>query len=61
LVKLTNGEYTAASVTADQKDALRLGLVRQNDGNYSASAPATPARGASNVLYGLSSLTLGGP
>ena len=65
LVKLANGEYTAASVTADQKDALRLGLVLQKDGNYGTSPPAPTdgagvAQSTSNVLASLSSLKLGG-
>jgi hypothetical protein len=28
LVKMANGEYTAASVDKDQKDALKLGLIK---------------------------------
>ena len=38
LVKLANGEYTAASVSADQADALKLALVKEKDGNYGTSA-----------------------
>ena len=67
LVQTGNGEYTAASVTADQKDALALGLVKQKDGNYAAkavdgdSAPKSAAATSSaGVQAALSGLTLGG-
>lgn len=67
LVQTGNSEYTAASVTADQKDALALGLVKQKDGNYAArradqdSAPKSAAATSSaGVQAALSSLTLGG-
>ena len=40
-MKMANGEYTAASVNSDQKDALKLGLVKEKDGNYGTSRPAT--------------------
>jgi hypothetical protein len=40
-VKLANGEYTAASVSSDQKDALKLGLVEEKDGNYGTTSPKT--------------------
>jgi len=65
LVKLTSGEYTAASVVADPKDASRLWLVKQQDGNYGTTSPAPPggsatAQSSSSVMAGLDSLRLGG-
>jgi hypothetical protein len=65
LVKLTTGEYTAASVSADPKDAARLWLVKQADGNYGATTPApiggsAPAQSSSSVMTTLDSLRLGG-
>jgi hypothetical protein len=63
LVKLATGEYTAASVAADPKDALKLGLVREKDGNYGTTPPAPAAassQSSSKVLSVLSSLNLGG-
>jgi hypothetical protein len=64
LVKLANGEYTADSVNKDQKDALKLGLVKEADGNYGTTPPA-PAGAASmqsssSVLASLAALNLGG-
>ena len=41
LVKMANGEYTAASVKSDQEDALKLGLVKEKDGNYGTTQPTT--------------------
>ena len=65
LIKLTSGEYTAASVVADPKDAAKLWLVKQQDGNYGASTSAPSggspeAQSSSNVMGGLDSLRLGG-
>ena len=61
LVKLPNGEYTAASVTADPKDAAKLNLVREKDGNYGTTPPASAAaQSAPAVQSSLSDLTLGG-
>jgi hypothetical protein len=65
LVKLITGEYTAASVVADPKDATRLWLVKQQDGNYAAASPApasssAPAQSSRTVLAFLDSLRLGG-
>ena len=65
LVKLTSGEYTAASVAADPKDAARLWLVKESDGNYGTATPAptggsAAAQSSSNVLTGLDRLCLGG-
>jgi hypothetical protein len=66
LVELANGEYTAASVSADPTDAAKLGLVKEKDGNYGvATAPAASggtaaAQSSSGVLAALASLTLGG-
>jgi len=65
LVKLANGEYTAASVDKDQKDALKLGLVKETDGNYGTTPPASAGSAASTqssstVLASLTSLKLGG-
>lgn len=65
LIKLTSGEYTAASVAADPKDATRLWLVKQQDGNYGAatSYPSTgspEAQSSSGVMGSLDSLSLGG-
>ena len=66
LVKMANGEYTAASVDADQADATKLGLVKEKDGNYgtatprvATSAPAA-AQASSSVQSVLTTLTLGG-
>jgi cytoplasmic iron level regulating protein YaaA (DUF328/UPF0246 family) len=63
LVKLASGEYSAASVNTDPKDAIKLGLEREKDGNYGA-APLAPAsliaQGASGMLSALTSLHLGG-
>jgi hypothetical protein len=41
---MANGEYTAASVNSDQKDALRLGLMKEKDGNYGTTPPTTSQR-----------------
>jgi hypothetical protein len=67
LVKTANGEYTADSVSKDQADTLKLGLVKEKDGNYGTTAPAstavaTGATGNSSpaALSVLSSLALGG-
>jgi len=63
LVKLGNGEYTAASVTADAKDATKLDLVKEQDGNYGTTPPtASPpdAKSSANVLSTLGSIKLGG-
>jgi hypothetical protein len=65
LVKLANGEYTAASVSKDEKDALKLGLVKEADGNYGTTPPAPTGSAASMqsssaVLASLTSLSLGG-
>lgn len=61
LVKLATGEYTAASVAADPKDAIKLGLVREKDGNYGATPPASASSQSSTaVLSTLASLNLGG-
>jgi hypothetical protein len=65
LVKLLSGEYTAASVVADPKDATRPWLVKQPDGNYGASSPApvsgsATAQSSRTVLASLDSLRLGG-
>ena len=66
LVKLANGEYTASSVSADQTDATKLGLVKQKDGNYgtksvavTASAPAA-SQSSAGVQSALLALTVGG-
>ena len=65
LVKLANGEYTAASVNADPTAALKLDLVKEKDGNYGTTTPPAPAGAAtqsssSAVLASLASLSLGG-
>jgi hypothetical protein len=63
LVKLANGEYSAASVTADPKDATKLGLVKEQDGNYGTTPPAPSsanAKSSSSVLSTLTSMNLGG-
>jgi hypothetical protein len=66
LVRLANGEYTAASVKADPTAASNLGLVEEKDGNYGTAKPtassnrAATAQSSSAVLMALSSLTLGG-
>ena len=64
LVKLANGEYTAASVDADPTAAIKLDLIKEKDGNYGTTppAPAGPAaaQSSSAVLTSLASLALGG-
>ncbi len=67
LVKTGNGEYTAASVSADQAAATALGLVKEKDGNYGTNNPnavsitgSAAAQSSPNVLAALASLTLGG-
>jgi len=65
LVQMASGEYTADSVAKDQKDATRLALVREKDGNYGTTPPAptessAAAQSSSTVISSLSSLTLGG-
>jgi len=66
LVKIGNGEYTAASVSTDQKDANSLGLIKEADGNYgttnpsAASSGSASAQSSSAVLSALASLKLGG-
>jgi hypothetical protein len=65
LVKLANGEYTASSVDADPRAAIKLDLVKEKDGNYGTTPPApsgsaATAQSSSNVLTSLTSLTLGG-
>jgi hypothetical protein len=65
LIKLTSGEYTAGSVAGDPKDAARLWLVKQQDGNYGAAISASSwgspgAQSSSGVMGSLDSLTLGG-
>jgi len=63
LTKLTSGEYTAASVAADPRDAIKLALVKEKDGNF-ATAPVAPDAGSSQssprVLFTLPSLKMGG-
>lgn len=65
LVQMASGEYTADSVGKDQKDATRLNLVKEKDGNYGTTARAAtdsspPVQGSSAVVASLSSLKLGG-
>jgi hypothetical protein len=61
LVKLANGEYTAASVQADQKDAVKLGLIKETDGNYGTTPPApSDAKSTPSVLSALTGMKLGG-
>ena len=65
LVKMANGEYTAASVAADPTDAAKLGLKREKDGNYGTAAvsPTTSSAAsttASSTLAAVTGLTLGG-
>jgi hypothetical protein len=62
-VKLANGEYTAASVAADPKDATKLNLVKEKDGNYGTTPPASSessSKSSTNVLSSLTSMQLGG-
>ena len=42
LVRLANGEYTAASVAADPTAAAALDLVKEKDGNYGTATPPPP-------------------
>jgi hypothetical protein len=65
LIRLITGEYTAASVVADPRDASRLWLVKQQDGNYGPTSPATLAGSATGqssrtVIVSLDSLRFGG-
>ena len=65
LIKLITGEYTAASVVADPKDASRLWLVKQQDGNYGTTSPArlsglVTGQISQTVLASLDSLRFGG-
>jgi hypothetical protein len=65
LVKLANGEYTAASVDSDPTAATQLDLVKENDGNYGTTPPAPPggvaaSQSSAAVLTPLASLSLGG-
>ena len=61
LVKLANGEYSAASVTADPKDATKLNLVKEQDGNYGTTPPApVEAKSSPDTLATLLTLSLGG-
>jgi hypothetical protein len=60
---MANGEYTAASVDGDQKDALSLGLVKEKDGNYGTTSQTTSgasSQSASSALTALAALRLGG-
>jgi hypothetical protein len=45
LVKMVNGEYAASSVNVDQKDAIKLDFVKENDGNY-GTPPIPPSNAA---------------
>jgi len=66
LVQKAYGEYSAASVLSDEKAALNLGLVKEQDGNYGRAYPnvsageSAAARSSSAVQSALASLTLGG-
>ena len=66
LVKMANGEYTAASVTADPTDAAKLGLIKEKDGNYGtqstqvAAGASAPTQSSAGVQAALTTLTLGG-
>jgi hypothetical protein len=66
LTELANGEYTAASVAVDVTAAIRLGLVKQPDGNYATTPPPAPAgvvaaaQSAPGVLSAVVALPLGG-
>ena len=61
LVKLANGEYTAASVAADPKDATKLNLIKEADGNYGTKPPApVEAKTSASALSTLTTLQLGG-
>ena len=66
LVQMANGEYTAASVTADPTDAAKLGLTKEKDGNYGtqstqvAAGPSASTQSSNGVQAALTTLTLGG-
>jgi hypothetical protein len=65
LVRLPDGEYTRASVSANPTEAAKLALVKEADGNYGRPPPPPPAitpsaQSSSPVLSTLESLTLGG-
>jgi hypothetical protein len=65
LIRLITGEYTAASVVADPRDASRLWLVKQQDGNYGTTSPAlvsglATGQSSRTILASLDSLRLGG-
>jgi hypothetical protein len=60
---MANGEYTAASVQSDEKDALKLGLVQEKDGNYGTTSPTTSgaaSQDSSSALLTLASQQSGG-
>ncbi|WP_158806751.1 hypothetical protein [Beijerinckia sp. L45] len=67
LSKVGNGEYSAASVSADPTDATKLGLVKEKDGNYGTANPnavvatgSAAAQSSSAVQASLTALTRGG-
>lgn len=67
LSQVGNGEYSAASVSADPTDTAKLGLVKEKDGNYGTANPnavtatGSPASQSSTaVQVALTTLTLGG-
>ena len=67
LSKLGNGEYTAASVSADPKAAAALGLHKESDGNYGTTnqspvvtSGSAATRSAPATQVALTSLVLGG-
>lgn len=65
LIRLITDEYTAASVVADPRDASRLWLVKQQDGNYGTTSPAlvsglATGQSSRTILASLDSLRLGG-
>lgn len=66
LYKQANGEYLAADVASDYRDAAKLDLVRLADGNYGSllSVILAPASAAANSSSGIQSalnnLVLGG-
>ena len=62
---MADGEYTAASVDANQAAAEKLDLVKEKDGNYGTTTPASsgssaPSQSSSAVLAALAALSLGG-
>lgn len=60
LVRLADGEYTAASVAADPTASSRLDLVKLKDGNYAAMPVSPSLMTSASTAIALSTLHVGG-